>query len=187
LKFLGGTIAGLTGNPDLTTPPVLPADLTILKTAYDQTIIKAEAGGPVETALKNAARAAVMVALDKNASYVDINCNGELAILLSSGYEAVSTNRAPTTLAAPIILRVQNAGSGVLKVRVQADSNVKSFMGRVKQASGSEFGPNISFKNSKSILFSGLTAGVNYVLQLCAVGGSNGQSDWTTSGPNMAL
>jgi hypothetical protein len=125
--------------------------------------------------------------LDKNASYVDINCNGELAILLSSGYEAVSTNRAQTTLAAPIILRVQNAGSGVLKVRVQADSNVKSFMGRIKQASGSEFGPNISFKNSKSILFSGLTAGVNYVLQLCAVGGSSGQSDWTTSGPNMAM
>ena len=187
LEFLGGTIAGFTGNPDLTTPPVLPAALTTLKTAYDQAIIKAKTGGPVETALRNAARVAVVTALDKNASYVDINCNDELAILLSSGYEAVSTNHAPTALAAPIILRVLNAGSGVLKVRVQADSNVKSFMGRIKQASGSEFGPNISFKNSKSILFTGLTAGVSYVLQLCAIGGSNGQSDWTTSGPNMAL
>ncbi len=187
LGFFGGTIDGLTSNPDLPTPPVLPAALTPLRTAFDQAIVKAKAGGPVETALKNAARMAVMAALDKNASYVDINCDGDLAILLSSGYQAVSTNRAQTTLAAPVILRVENAGSGALKVRVEPDSTVKSFMGRVKQASGSEFGPNISFKNSKSILFNGLTAGVSYVLQLCAVGGSNGQSDWTTSGPNMAL
>ena len=31
------------------------------------------------------------------------------------------------------------------------------------------------------------TAGVSYIIQLCAIGGSNGQSDWTETGPNMSL
>ena len=49
---------------------------------------------------------------------------------------------------------------------------------RIKSASGGEFGPVITFKNSRNILFKGLTAGTTYVMQLCGLGGSTGQSDW---------
>jgi hypothetical protein len=36
-----------------------------------------------------------------------------------------------------------------------------------------------SFASCAKILFDGLTAGVKYTLQLAAIGGSNGQSDWS--------
>jgi hypothetical protein len=185
-KFTGRTIAGLTGNADFPEPVVTTKELGTLKTTFDNAIIKADKGGNLATAQKNAARAAVLDALNKNASYVDINCNGELALLLSAGYEAASSNRAQTVLPAPQIIAVENAQSGELRARVKADPTAKSFQGRIRQASGSEFGPSISFKNSRSILFKGLTAGVTYVLELCAIGGSTGQSDWSNPVSKMA-
>ena len=41
-------------------------------------------------------------------------------------------------------------------------------------------------KNSRSILFKGLIAGVTYVFELMAIGGSNGQSDWSGPATKMA-
>jgi hypothetical protein len=136
--------------------------------------------------VKNAQRAVCADAVDKNASYVDINCNDDLTILLSSNYEAVSTNRAPSILGAPQILAVDNTQTGILKPRVKADANSRSFVGRIKEANGSEFGPNINFKSTKAIAFAGLKAGVQYVFELCAIGGSTGQSDWSDPGTGMA-
>ena len=186
-KFLGATIAGFSGNTDLSAPVVPVTELTTLKTQFDQAIVKAAQGGTVNTATKNLARAGVITALEKNASYVDINCDDDLAILLSSGYHNVSTSRAQTVLAPPQVLAVEHAQTGELKVRIKADGNAKTFVGRIKQANGSEFGPSISFKNSRSILFKGLTAGATYVMELCAIGGSTGQSDWSDPVSKMAL
>ena len=74
----------------------------------------------------------------------------------------------------------------ITAVTFKADPNSKSFVGRIKELGGSEFGPSISFKNSRSILFNGLTAGVTYVLELMAIGGSTGQSDWSDPATKMA-
>jgi hypothetical protein len=37
------------------------------------------------------------------------------------------------------------------------------------------------------VLFDGLTAGVTYVMQLCAVGGNTGKSDWCEPVSKMAM
>ena len=47
--------------------------------------VEAAEGKPVEIRIRP---------LNKDASYVDINCDEDLTILLSSGYQQVSTNRA---------------------------------------------------------------------------------------------
>ena len=103
--------------------------------------------------------------------------DGILTILLSSGFEAVSTNRAQRVLDAPQVIAVENGQSGELRVRIKTDTNAKTFVGHIKEATGSEFGPSISFKNSRSIIFKGLKARVDYIMELMAVGGSTGQSD----------
>lgn len=185
--FLGGTIDGLTNNPALPTPPVAVADLTALKATLDAAIVKALNGGKENTQLKVAARDAATTALDKNASYVDIHCNDDMTILLGSGYQAVNTNRAQSVLNVPEIVAVEYGQTGELKLRVSADYNSKSFVGRIKTAAGSEFGPSISFASSRKIVFDGLTAGVTYVMQLCAIGGSTGQSDWTEPVTKMSM
>jgi hypothetical protein len=170
-KFVGGNIKGFTNNPDLDDPPVTPAQLTTLKKTFDDAIVAASGGGTLATATKDAARAACVAALDKNASYVDINCDEDLTILLSSGYQSVSTNRAQVVLNPPQIVAADYAQAGEIKLRV----------------TGGEFGPVVSFKNSKNILFKGLTAGTTYVMQLCGLGGLTGQSDWSEPVSKMAL
>jgi hypothetical protein len=60
-------------------------------------------------------------------------------------------------------------------------------VGRIKKATDGDFGPTLSFQNSRKILFDGLTAGVTYVMQLCAIGGSTGKSDWSELVSKMAM
>jgi hypothetical protein len=69
--FSGGVILGLTGNTDLADPPVKPTALATLKKTFDDAIIAAAEGGTLATAQKDAARAALVTALNKDASYVD--------------------------------------------------------------------------------------------------------------------
>lgn len=66
----------------------------------------------------------------------------------------MSTNRAQSVLAPPQIVAVENGQSGEIRPRVKADPNTKSFVGRIKPMDG-EYGPTISFANSRAILFKG--------------------------------
>jgi hypothetical protein len=185
-KFVAKTIKGFTGNVDLPDPPAKPDALTTLKQTFDDAIVDASNGGTLATATKDAARATCLSALNKNASYVDINCDDDITILLSSGYEAVSTNRAQTVLGAPEIVAADYVQAGEIKLRVKGDANRKAIQGRIKTLGG-EWGPTISFKNSRAILFEGLNAGTTYVMQLIGLGGSTGQSDWSEPVSKMAL
>ena len=180
--FAGGVIDELTEHAgSFTALPVSVAGLTTLKSAFDQAMIDMVDAGPSATAAKNAARAALIDGLRKDALYVEIEANNDLALLLSSGYQAASTNRARSPLQQVEVTSVYPAQSGELKVQVKTQRNVKAYEGRIK-AAGSEFGPSISFASSRAILFKGLTAGVNYTLQLCAIGGTTGRSDWSLNG-----
>jgi len=185
-KFTGEVITGLTDNTDLPDPPVKPADLTTLKKTFDDAIVAAADGGTLLTAQKDAARAALVTALNKDASYVDINCDEDLSILLSSGFQSVSTNRAQVVLDAPQIIDASYGQTGEIKLRVTGDPNRKAIQGRIKAANG-DFGPVITFKNSRNILFKGLTAGTTYVMQLMGLGGSTGQSDWSAPVNKIAV
>ncbi len=184
---LGLVIDGMTGNASYPTPPVLVADMTTQQTTLNNAILTAQTGGPEDKALRDNVVQDTITMLRKNASYVDIHCNGDMAILLSSGFQPVSTNRAQSELNAPEILTVDYGQTGELRPRVKGQANVKSFVGRIKEANGSEFGPNISFASSKVILFDGLKAGVTYIFQLMAIGGSNGRSDWSEPASKMAV
>ncbi len=68
---------------------------------------------------------------------------------------------------------------------MKTDKNTKSLVGRIKPVGG-EFGPAISFASTRELIFGGLTAGVTYVFQLMAVGGSSGESNWSDPGQGMA-
>jgi len=184
-KLTGKAIVGFTDNEALPEPPVVPDALALQKKAVDDAIIKADKGGTLATARRNAVVAELVVSLNKDASYVDIHCNDDLTILLSSGFEAVSTNRAQRMLNAPQILAVENGQSGELRPRVKVDPTTKSLVGRIKPIDG-EFGPTVSFASTRKVIFDGLTAGLTYVFQLMAIGGSTGQSDWSDPGQGMS-
>src|SRR5690349_18741134 len=84
-KFGGGVIDGLTAQAAKF--PALPVDvatLTTLKHDFDAARAATVDAGKAATAAKNAARAALIDALRKDAFYVAIAANNNLAVLLSS-------------------------------------------------------------------------------------------------------
>ena len=176
----------LTGNAKLPDPPVTPVELTAKLTTFKDAMTAAFGGGKALTAAKDADRAEVIVALDKNASYVDLACNNDLTILLSSGYQPASTNRARTVLAAPEVVASAYGQTGEIRLRIKGNRNRRAIQGRVKVLGG-EFGPIITFPTARAILFRGLTAGTTYVMQLCGLGGSTGQSDWSAPVTKVAV
>jgi len=184
--FTGKVIVGISKAP-FDKAPVSSADLQALLTTYDDALKASVKGGPLATAIKDAAREALIEALGKDALHVQIMSNNDLPTLLSSGYEAASSNRAQNTLGQTQVIAVENGQTGELRVRVRPVKNAKSFEGRIKAATGSEFGPSITFASSRRIIFKGLTAGVNYVMQVCAIGGSTGRGDWSDPSSRMAM
>ncbi|HEY1769681.1 MAG TPA: hypothetical protein VGG02_05445 [Chthoniobacterales bacterium] len=159
--------------------PVSAADLTDLKKTFDDLIISGTRVGRLKTALKNAAKAAVIDALDKDASFAEIVCNDDPAVIMQIGYEPVSANHAQSMLNPPEVIGVETPQAAQLKLRIRGDRNTKSFVGRIKKVTDGDYGPTVSFASSRKILFDNLLGGVTYVIQLMGIGGSTGQSDWS--------
>ena len=140
---------------------------------------------------KNNARDTLTGLLRQLAGCVQETSGNNLATLLSSGFDAVSTNRASTPLPPPSIRDILNGNSGQLLARVGAIANAKCYEGRFAAVGpGGTPGPWQSaglFTNSRSMAVNGLTPGTMYTFQFRAIGGSTGYSDWSDPSSHMSL
>jgi hypothetical protein len=59
------------------------------------------------------------------------------------------------------------------------------YEGRAKQ--DGDWMPSVFSGSSKQIIFNGLTPGKTYTIQVRALGGSTGQSDWSDPSSHMAM
>lgn len=100
-------ITDLTGNVSYPTPaPTLVAITTALD-EFTIALANAADGGITLTAIKNDKRAALVVLLRNLANYVQVTCNGDLTVLLSSGFPIQKPQRSPIgVLPAPVNLAV---------------------------------------------------------------------------------
>jgi hypothetical protein len=175
-------IKGLTGNAAFPAPTV---DLKAVQAAVDDlsaALATQAHGGAAATAEKNNKRAALVALLRKLKHYVEDNCGNDLAVLLSSGFQAASTTRNRSPLANPSILSVGPGNSAELVLQVTPIAHAKCYEVRsAAVGAGNVPGPwqNVGlFTNSRSISINGLTPGTTYVFQVRAVGGPNGYTDW---------
>ncbi len=179
------------GNAAYPNPPVTLLVFQAALTAFSLSIAAALQGGPEETADKNNKREILIGLLRQIAGYVQENHGNDLATLLSSGFEAVSTNRASTPLPAPTIKDILNEMSCQLIVRVSPIDNAKCYEVRYALiAAGGALGPWQTgglHTSSRSMPVGGLTPGGNYSFQVRAVGGSTGYSDWSDPVSHMSL
>ena len=81
-------IAGLTGNTSYPKPTPTLAAVQTATTAFSDALTAAADGGKTKTALKNAAREELLALLRNLALFVQQNCTDDLAVLLSSGFDA---------------------------------------------------------------------------------------------------
>ena len=74
--------------------------------------------------------------------------------------------------------------TGINTVETQAQlvnpvKNSRMFEGRASADNGATWLPTVLTGDSRHILFTGLTPGQEYTIQIRALGGSTGQSDWS--------
>jgi Fibronectin type III domain len=179
----GAIITGLTNNPAFPAPTV---DLKAVQDAADElnAALAAQAhGGTAATAEKRNKQEALIVLLRKLKHYVEDNCGNDMAVLLSSGFQAASITRTRSPLANPAILGVDSGNSTELVLKVGAIARAKCYEVR-SAAMGSGNVPGSwqtagLFTNSRGMTIAGLVPGTTYVFQVRAVGGSTGYSDWS--------
>jgi hypothetical protein len=179
----GAIITGLTNNPAFPAPTV---DLKAVQDAVDglnAALAAQPHGGTAATAEKNNKKEALIVLLRKLKHYVEDNCNNDLAVLLSSGFQAASSDRNRLPLANPAILGVDFGNSTELVLKVSPIARAKCYEVRSAPV-GADSVPGSwqaagLFTSSKSMTVSGLAPGKTYTFQVRAVGGSTRYSDWS--------
>ena len=185
-NFAQGVIDGMTGNTKFPTPPITMAALGTARADFSTKIAAAKAGGPADTAAKNNSRQVLLGMLRQLASYVQMICQDDLALLLESGFEAQSTNRARLVLQQPQGLVLKNGVSGQLVASVTPIKNTNMYEGRIKGPTG-DWMPSVHTGDSQHIIFDGLTPGLVYTAQVRSLGGAAGQSDWSDPSSHMAM
>ncbi len=175
----------MAGNATYPSPPVTLASLATARDDFTAKIAAAQVGGPAATAAKNNSRQVLIGMLRQLAAYVQINCNNDQALLLSSGFQMQSTNRASVQLDKPEGLAIKNGSSGQLVGSVTPVKNTNMYEGHAKL--DGDWLPSIFSGDSRHIIFEGLTPGKTYTIEVRALGGSTGQSDWSDPSSHMAM
>jgi len=101
------------------------------------------------------------------------------------------SNSASSQLDKPVIRGIVNGGSGKLIVRVKKVKITKVYQARHREvAANGQLGPEQDgglHGNSRSIENVGLTPGVNYQIEIRAVSGTAGNSEWSDPGQHRSL
>ncbi|WP_193215122.1 fibronectin type III domain-containing protein [Luteolibacter marinus] len=183
-----GVILNMTGNASFPTPTVPLAELQTAVTDFVAAMAAMVQGGTAATATKNNLRATLIELLKAQAFYVQVTSANDLAVLLSSGFEAVSTNRTRGPLATPVIQKLVTGQTGELVVSVRAIRNARGYQVELAELVGETMGPwmNGGFHSgSRRMLLADLTPGKVYVVRVRAMGGTTGSSDWSSTGSRI--
>jgi hypothetical protein len=187
IAFTQVLIICLTGNAAFTKLPVALADLQALLQALIDANNNVDVGGsPNLTALRGEAQQALLVALRKNAAYVQSVSLDSLSTLLSSGFQNVPAPSASGPLDAPTILKAANNGTTRVLLRLSPVTNANSYEIQYTTDGGKTWVSGAISSQARSILVTSLTPGTVYTIQARALGGSTGQSIWSTPVSIMA-
>lgn len=166
-------------------PAPVPA-LSVVQTANDAlkvAILDAADGGREKNAIKRAKQAEVTSLMRQLASYVTATANGDMAMLISSGFpnqkpmrERIGELPTPST---PLVR--QGALTGQIGATVSPIYGASSYNWRVALASA----PNTYVRTAQTVggrsTFEGLIAGELYNVECNAVGAA-GPSNWSVAG-----
>jgi len=185
-NYTQNIITKLTGNENFPKPLVSVVDLTKALDTFTTALAAAAQGGKLVTAAKNAAREVLLGLLRQQAAYVQSLAGDDLPMLLSSGFEAVNTNRTQVPLTKPVIDEIRNDMSTQLGVRVQPVPTARAYEVRLSYGTSGWQAAGI-FTQARGILLENLTPGTIYTVQTRAIGGSTGYSDWSDPVSHMAM
>ena len=184
-EFASNVITSITGNASFPTPPVPLIALNAGQTGFHTALLAAANGGKILTASKNQKRGILVDMLRQEATYVQGIASQNLPMLLSSGFDANSTNHSSAQLDSPAVVDLDNGMTSELVLRMQPVVNAKSY--EVQTKNGGGWTPAGIFTQARRITLPGLTPGQVYSVQSRAIGGSTGYSDWSDPVSHMVI
>lgn len=122
-------VLALTGNTYFpTTTPTL-VDFTTLQTDYGTALDNCSAWGKLLIALKNQAREALVGGMRQLAMDVNAQSNGDVTMLVSSGFDLSSMGDNPAVLGAPTEFKISDGmNAGELKFSCRSAKNAVSYL-----------------------------------------------------------
>ena len=195
--FIGWVISCMKDNEAFPEPPIAlvpptkpdpsaPVDMTTRQNNLLAAMSAAEGGGVAQTAAKNAALDVALDGLDALAFYVQTVARYDLPMLLTSGFQATSTNRAQSPLDPPFVASIDNDVSTQLDVHLTPVSNAVGY--ELQTSTGTNAWQTARFSTqARTITLTGLTTGQVYNVRARALGGSTGQSDWSMPGSKIVV
>ena len=174
-------ITGLTNNPAFPAPTV---DLNAVHAAADELKVAVTAqvhGGTAATAEKNNKQESLIKILFKLKHHVEDHCENDLAVLLSSGFQAISAIRDRSPLANPSILGIDRGNSDELMLKVTPIARAKCYEVRSAVVSSDRVpGPwqPAGLFTSSRITIGNLVPTTTYAFQVRAVGAA-GNTEWS--------
>jgi hypothetical protein len=178
----------MTNNPSYPNPaPALGTVQTAFDT-YKVATADASQGGKQNTAVRNARREELNGLLRQLASYVSATANGNLEVLMSSGFPVQKASRTPVgPLPAPDAPTVvQGPVTGSLKATSTPLYGASSYNWSVALQSAPDTDVQTAQTTGARAEFTGLTPGQTYVVSLNAVG-TAGVSNWSDGGTLMVV
>ncbi|MFB2121055.1 fibronectin type III domain-containing protein [Parapedobacter sp. 2B3] len=177
-------IAAMDSNANFATPT---PDLTAVGAAKDdfsaKLAVARKRSGPEETELKNQSREALAELLKQLAFYVSTTANGNLAVILSSGFQATAYPRRGRVPEQPYAVRLNDGRlSGQLTFTLPKVPGALFYeyrYGTLDEATNEPlWGEPILTTSSRDNLIAGLEEGVRYHVQVRAVNGY-GRTEWS--------
>ena len=178
----------MTDNPKFPTPTPPLATVQTAFDAYKVATADAVQGGVENTAIRNARRDELVSQLRQIASYVSAVSNGNMEVLLSSGFPVQKPTRTPIgPLPAPFPPTVtQGALSGTLNAVTSPVYGATSYNWSLALESAPDTDVQTQQTTGARTQFTGLTPGQIYVISLNAVGAA-GVSNWSDYGTLMVV
>ncbi len=183
----------LYGNPAFAAPvpPVTKVDLDAGLTLFREKKAAMAQGGTAATAAKNEQKEVLIGLLRKLALYVQEQSANVLSTLLSSGFQAASTNHAQYPLATPAIRSVTIPGPGQRLVDVDVVDAARCYEVNIAlldaEGAPGPFQTAGLFTRSRGIRIDGLVRGASYLIQARAIGGATGYSEWSDPVASLSL
>lgn len=180
ITFGDSVIDKMTGNAEYPEPSPTLASVQTSLTAFQSALAEAKQGGPAKTAAKNAARTTLLDKLRSLALYVQKECGGDLAILLTSGFEAIKPPTPAGVLPAPQqVTLTQGTLSGSLDLRGRPVSNAGSYEAQTTTTIDNPASwESVEQMTSARMSLGGLEPGKTYWARLRAIG-SFGPGAWS--------
>jgi hypothetical protein len=185
---VGNVNTKMTGNQHYLNPSPTLLAIETANSEFSTAVENAFGGGSELTAIKKAKRAVLVTLMRKLASYVQANCNNDMAVLLSSGFPPQKPTRTPVgELPAPDNLAVSlGTYSGQLDANVSPVPGAAIYNWRISTATQPGTIVQTDQTTAANTTFDKLTPGVIYIVEANVVG-SAGPSDWSISAPQMVV